>query len=101
MTFRWFLGLCIVKNRVVGRIHQLPAGPDPIARGSVQKQAPWKAHGMRDDWDDTDLGTFDARGEAGQAIQDWFKHWEGRAKAPCNVHERYRSDCVSCEARNK
>lgn len=96
MTFRWFLGLCIVKNRVVGRIYQLPAGPDQIARGSVQKQAPWQATGMVDDWEDTDLGSMHhSREEAARTIEGWYM---AKVKsAPCAAHSQYRKDCIPCQ----
>lgn len=101
MTFRWFLGLCIVKTRVVGRIHQLPAGLDPVAKGSVQKQAPWRAYGMKEEWDDTDLSTHDSREAAGIKVEGWYRSLADSKKNPCPAHFSYRADCVSCGALNK
>jgi len=73
-VIRWFLNFAYVKNVCIGRVHQLPAGPDPVARGSVQKQAPWRAVGMLHDWCDTDLGNFhESREAAVVAIVEWYE----------------------------
>ena len=73
MTLRWFLDLVFAKNVCVGRVHQLEAGPDPVAKGSVQKQAPWQAYGMLNDWQDTDLGNWHPSREAAMGtIMKWY-----------------------------
>jgi hypothetical protein len=73
MYIRWFLGLAFVKNVCIGKVHQLSAGPDPVAKGSVQKQAPWRAIGMMNDWCDTELGSnHDSREIAMVAVVEWY-----------------------------
>ena len=105
MAIRWFMGLAFVKNVCIGEVHQLSAGPDPTAKGSVQKEAPWQAYGMEKDWQDTNLGNWHLSKEAAQAaIVEWYedrrlKH-EGRVKVPCSAHFSYRAGCVMCEAVN-
>ena len=105
MTIRWFLGLGFVGNVCIGRVSQLPAGLDPVAKGSVQKQAPWKAMGMLNDWCDTPLGEFhESREAAIAAIVEWYEDRRlkdlGRVKVPCSAHFSYRTGCVMCEAVN-
>lgn len=102
---RWFLDLAFVKNVCIGKVAQLPAGPDPVAKGAVQKQADWRAWGMAEDWCDTDLGNqFGSKEEAMAAVSSWY--WdrvEGqrtRHKLPCSSHYQFRPGCVMCEAAN-
>lgn len=105
MALRWFLGLAFVKNVCIGKVHQLPARPDPVAKGSVQKQAPWKAVGMLNDWCDTPLGEFhESREAAIAAIVEWYEDYrlkeDTKMKIPCSVHFSYRTGCVMCEVVN-
>lgn len=104
MTIRWFLDLGFVKNVCIGRVYQTPAGPDPVAKGSVQKQAPWQAYGMLDDWQDTNLGKHHPTRQAAQAaIVEWYedrrlKQEDRTIKKPCSIHSDFRLGCVMCEA---
>lgn len=103
---RWHLDLAFAKNVCIGRVHQLPAGPDPAAKGSVQKQAPWQAYGMLEDWQDTNLGNFHTSKETAQAaIVEWYEDrrlkQEQRIKSPCPAHVQFRPGCISCEALSK
>ena len=105
MAYRWFLGLVFDRNVCFGKVAQLPAGPDPVAKGSVQKQAPWQAYGMLNDWQDTDLGNWHSSKETAQAaIIKWYEDrrlkYEDRVKVPCSTHFSYRAGCVMCEAVN-
>lgn len=105
MSIQWFLDLAFVKNVCIGRVSQLPAGPDPVAKGSVQKQAPWKAVGMLNDWCDTSLGQHHESKESAQAaIVEWYEDrrlkQDGKPKVPCSAHSQFRPGCVMCEAVN-
>lgn len=103
MPVRWFLDLAFIKNVCIGRVSQLPAGPDPVAKGAVQKQEPWKAVGMLSDWCDTPLGEFHASKEAARAaIIEWYedRRLKQKLKVPCSAHIRFRPGCVMCEAIN-
>lgn len=99
------MSLAFVKNVCIGRVYQLPAGPDPVARGVVQKQAPWQAYGMDKDWQDTNLGNFHGSKEAAMAaIVEWYEDRrlkvDGQIKKACSAHFSYRPGCVMCEAEN-
>ena len=95
MAIRWFMGLAIVRNTVVGRVHQAPGGISE----------PWQAYGMLEDWQDTNLGNFHTSKEAAMgAIVEWHEDnrlkQEQRVKILCPVHARFRPGCVMCEAVN-
>jgi hypothetical protein len=105
MNIRWYLDLALVKNVCIGRVHQLPAGPDPVAKGSVQRQASWEAIGMLNDWCDTPLGDFHESKEAAQAaIVEWYEDrrlkMDQQIKKACSAHFSYRPGCVMCKAVN-
>ena len=106
MALRWVIDLAFVKNVCVGRVYQLEAGPDPVARGSVQKQAPWQAYGMATDWQDTDLGNqHPSRVNAMDAVFNWYEDHRlkksQRVQVPCSAHAQFRHGCYSCEILNK
>ena len=102
---KWYLSLAFVENMCIGRVHQLPAGPDPVARGSVQKQANWQAYGMEEKWEDTNLGNHHGSKEMAMvAIVEWYRGKELKktqsTKNSCEAHFSYRPGCVMCEAAN-
>lgn len=109
MALRWFLDLAFAKNVCVGRVHQLEAGPDPVAHGSVQKQAPWQAYGMADDWQDTNLGNHHpSRAIAMSAVVEWYEDRRlkklqrpQRVQVPCSAHSQFRPGCHFCEELNR
>ena len=69
---RWYLGLGIVKNRLIGKVDQLSAETD--IKGGVRPSAPWQAWGMLNDWCDTNLGNDHKSQEAARkAVMDWYK----------------------------
>lgn len=104
MSLRWFMGLGIDRNLIVGRVGQLPAGES--VKGGVKQESPWQAWGMASDWMDTDLGQHPSRGEAVGKVENWYQERlkerlrSKRMLVPCSVHSQYRKGCVSCEALN-
>ena len=99
---KWYQGLAIVGNVVVGRVYQIPSTGE-IPHGSIRPASPWRALGMRTRWDEVDLGEHKSREEAVLAIREWSKPEPepqkaeaGLMKVPCSVHYRFRKDCIEC-----
>lgn len=105
IVIAWYLDLAFAGNVCIGRVHQLPAGPDPVSKGMVQKQANWQAYEMAEKWEDTNLGNHHGSKEMAMvAIVEWHRDKavkkSQQVKKACEAHFSYRPGCVMCEAAN-